>query len=163
MEFFRRRQQGLGQNLDLFGPDGDFAGFGFAQLAFGPDDIAQIQQLNHLPFVGQQLLAEAKLNRTVRVTHGQENQLADIPQQHNTPAAPGLAPFLISGFDDFRQFRIRHPLAIRIDSHLHYFLAFFTTHLFKFTACCFSQFHILSHSRTGNSLSNAYAAEDHIL
>jgi len=30
VEFFRRRQQCLGQNLDLFGPDRDFAGFGFA-------------------------------------------------------------------------------------------------------------------------------------
>ena len=84
----------------FFHPDRDLAGLGLAQLAGGADDVADVEQLGQRPLAGQHALAQAHLNCAAPIAQGQEDQLADVPQQNDSARGPGpltLIPVLIPG------------------------------------------------------------------
>ena len=91
VELLRRLQEALAQERQaaFFHPDRDLAGLGLAQLAGGADDVAEVEQLGQGPLLGQQALAQAHLDRAGAVAQGDEDQLADVPQQNDSARGPG--------------------------------------------------------------------------
>ena len=49
VEFVRRGQEGLGEEAEGARPDGDFAGFGVADLAFEPGDVGEFEEFGFGP------------------------------------------------------------------------------------------------------------------
>src|SRR3990172_2781994 len=60
--FFGWRGQRFGEQMDLLGEDGEFAGHGAAELAVDADDVAQVKALDELPIVSDLLLSDEELD-----------------------------------------------------------------------------------------------------
>ena len=120
VELLRRLEEALAQERQaaFFDPDGDLAGLGLAQLAGGADDVAEVEQLGQRPLVGQQALAQAHLDRAGAVAQGDEDQLADVPQQNDSARAPGpltLVLVLVPGLHRGRRLDVLVPGAVGIN------------------------------------------------
>jgi len=121
VKFFRRRQQGLAQQRQPLDPDGNLAGFGFAEHSFGTDEVAQLKPLYEFPLVGQQFVAQPQLNGSAGIPQRDENKFADIAEQHDSSGTAGTLAFLlilVAVFDGLRRFCIGKPPAVRVNAKL---------------------------------------------
>ena len=145
MKLFRRLKQHFAQQCYLFGPDCDLAGLGFAQRAASPHDIAQLQQFQKRPLIGEQLSAQSQLDGPAGIPQGDKNQFANVTKKNDTARTAGplaLGVVDVAGLNIFGKTNPLKTTAIRVDLKRFHFLQFLTPLLFKFirdTRCLIRQ------------------------
>ena len=100
--FFRKGPEGLGQEAQVLGPDGNFTGAGLEEGAFDAQGIAGVQLLeDRVLIVGQLVAGDVDLNLARSVSQVDEGNLShrtepDDPSRHRHTAfgcaARGLCP-----------------------------------------------------------------------
>jgi hypothetical protein len=95
VKFFRWLQEAFAQENNIVGPYSYFAGLGFSQLAGGPDYVTQLEKFGQVPLPAKQIFAQTDLDDITAVSQGDENQLADVPQQYDSSGAFGLLVLVV--------------------------------------------------------------------
>src|SRR5262249_24600095 len=98
MPFLRRRTQRFRQDDERGKFDGDFAGFGCEERAFGADKIAEIEMTKNVElFVTENILLCVSLKASALVADVDEHAFPHVTMGGNPPGDGDLASFNVSG------------------------------------------------------------------
>ena len=83
VELVGQRAQALGQQAQRRHPNGQLAGLGLEQRAFGADDVAEVEVLERVVgLVAERVLGDEELDPAGRVLQGREARLAHDALEH---------------------------------------------------------------------------------
>ncbi len=92
--FLRQRQEALDQELELRDVDRQLVGPRPEQVAFDPDEVAEVEQLEDREVaLADRVLPDVGLDLRLAVGDGDEVGLAERPHRQDAAGGPGFDPF----------------------------------------------------------------------